>query len=76
VKSDCCDTPWQVRHEGYDAYMCIVCDTWIESQCGDSECNYCSKRPEKPSMTSSFKEYVKEAIKEIEERMEDEEWQF
>jgi hypothetical protein len=52
------------------------CDTWLESQCGDSECNYCSNRPEKPSMTNSFKEYVKEAIEEIEKRSEDEEWQF
>jgi hypothetical protein len=68
----CCETPWQVYHEGCDAYMCVVCDTWLEGECDDLTCSYCKKRPEKPSMTSSFTTYVKEAIEQIEMVMQNE----
>jgi hypothetical protein len=34
----------------YDAYFCINCDEWLEHQCSDPNCEYCAKRPPKPSM--------------------------
>lgn len=36
-------------HEGYDAYYCGICDTWLEKACSDPECCYCPDRPERPS---------------------------
>lgn len=38
------------RNEKHDAYFCKVCDAWLESQCTDSDCEFCPNRPEKPSM--------------------------
>lgn len=35
----------------YDAYYCSNCDIWLEKQCDDPYCEYCSNRPEKPSET-------------------------
>jgi len=40
----------RIYSHDYDAYFCINCNEWIESQCGDSSCEYCKKRPEKPLM--------------------------
>lgn len=34
--------------ERYDAYGCISCGVWLESQCKDPNCEYCVGRPEKP----------------------------
>jgi len=33
----------------YDAVYCADCDEWLEGKCPDTECEYCSVRPEKPS---------------------------
>ncbi len=33
----------------FDAFACLTCDEWLESKCHDPFCNYCSKRPKKPS---------------------------
>lgn len=33
----------------YDAYYCKACDVWLEGNCNDPECEFCSSRPEKPS---------------------------
>lgn len=33
----------------YDAYFCCDCDDWLEKKCEDHRCNFCPKRPDKPS---------------------------
>lgn len=33
----------------YDAYYCELCNKWLEEQCSDSDCSFCSKRPDLPS---------------------------
>lgn len=33
----------------YDAYYRSTCDLWLEKACGDPSCDFCGKRPEKPS---------------------------
>ncbi len=35
--------------ERYDAYACIECDRWLESECDDQACAFCAMRPAKPS---------------------------
>ena len=37
------------RSEKYDAYYCTKCG-WIESKCGDDECEFCKNRPDKPNL--------------------------
>ena len=32
-----------------DAYLCPVCDRWVENACSDPQCGYCPGRPERPS---------------------------
>ncbi|KLU62307.1 hypothetical protein CEB3_c13510 [Peptococcaceae bacterium CEB3] len=34
----------------HDAHYCKACDTWLEVNCHDPECEFCSNRPEKPSL--------------------------
>jgi hypothetical protein len=34
--------------EEFDSYFCSICDCWLERVCGDTECEYCGERPEKP----------------------------
>ena len=34
----------------YDCYFCSVCNIWLESKCGDTECDYCQDRPQKPNV--------------------------
>lgn len=36
----------------YDAYFCTFCDRWLENACEDPRCEFCSKRPKKPSELS------------------------
>lgn len=38
----------KVYHEDFDAYFCPQENIWLESQCGDPECDYCKKRPKVP----------------------------
>lgn len=33
----------------YDAVCCPGCNQWIDPQCGDPECPYCSCRPQTPA---------------------------
>lgn len=33
----------------HDAIYCPNCDRWLESRCKNPYCEYCGKRPEKPS---------------------------
>ena len=36
------------HNEKYDAYYCVDCNRWNEDGCKDSNCMFCSNRPEKP----------------------------
>jgi hypothetical protein len=38
------------RNPTYDAYFCDMCDIWIEKSCGDPHCEFCSCRPNRPSL--------------------------
>ena len=38
------------RYVGYDAKYCRSCDTWLDSTCPDPICQYCSRRPRRPSL--------------------------
>lgn len=40
------------RNETYDAYLCPVCEVWLESACTDPTCEFCVKRPATPSLAS------------------------
>lgn len=35
--------------EQFDAMYCSSCNTWLEKNCTDPGCNYCSGRPETPT---------------------------
>ena len=35
-------------NEQYDVYYCSKCIKWIEQDCKDRSCQFCSKRPEFP----------------------------
>jgi hypothetical protein len=35
---------------GYDAKFCRRCDIWLEGACGDRGCEFCARRPERPSL--------------------------
>lgn len=35
--------------EEYDSIYCKTCDEWRETSCDDPTCEYCAKRPNKPS---------------------------
>lgn len=37
-----------VRNDIYDAWFCPICNIWLEQKCGDSDCEYCKERPERP----------------------------
>jgi len=32
----------------FDAHYCPNCNEWKEANCGEPNCFYCNKRPEKP----------------------------
>lgn len=34
--------------EKYDARCCMSCNEWLDEACSDSECPFCSRRPETP----------------------------
>ena len=42
-------TQYRKYNDKYDSYYCSKCMTWTEKKCGDPECNYCTKRPERPN---------------------------
>ena len=33
--------------EKHDSYFCPRCEEWIEDKCDDSDCEFCSNRPDK-----------------------------
>lgn len=49
---------------GHDTMFCMTCDEWLEPECSDPACEFCKKRPEKPSMMS---EKDRDASKPVEE---------
>lgn len=38
----------------YDSYYCLYCNHWLDKLCTDSECEYCTKRPETPNLLIEF----------------------
>lgn len=48
-----CGAMSRLYHEEFDAYFCIVCDKWLEKKCNDGDCEFCAKRPKKPSEAES-----------------------
>lgn len=38
----------KIYHGLHDAYFCARCNTWLESNCGDPDCDYCRERPVAP----------------------------
>ncbi len=35
-------------YDRFDAFFCDYCNNWLDSNCGDSTCEYCKNRPDKP----------------------------
>lgn len=35
--------------ERFDAYFCPYCNRWLESRCGDPNCEFCKDRPYFPN---------------------------
>ena len=44
----------KLYNEQYDSYYDPVNDVWLESKCSDPNCDYCSNRPERPSMKNFY----------------------
>lgn len=42
---------------GFDARFCVHCDVWLESNCGDSGCEFCGGRPSRPSEVTNRVRY-------------------
>lgn len=34
--------------EKYDVYYCKNCNIWLEKKCSDSNCEFCTNRPDSP----------------------------
>ena len=45
----------------YDCYYCKSCNKWLETECGDKECQYCVDRPLRPKKDA--KECKSEGVK-------------
>ena len=37
-----------VYDEQFDATLCPACDAWLDSQCSDTSCALCTRRPQPP----------------------------
>ncbi len=37
-----------IYYDDYDSFVCPQCNIWLDFACGDSTCEYCRNRPEKP----------------------------
>lgn len=42
--------------EKFDAFLCVNCDCWLEKNCLEETCEFCSSRPEKPSNRKNAKQ--------------------
>lgn len=38
----------------YDAKFCRRCDRWLETRCSDRGCEFCAKRPTRPSLAADL----------------------
>ena len=38
----------------YDAEYCRSCDRWLAKNCGDKSCEFCAKRPARPSLAADL----------------------
>lgn len=47
-KCDTCGSELRMIEE-LDTYVCDKCDAWMESKCSDKDCQFCTKRLDKPS---------------------------
>lgn len=45
-----CDHPTRMLCDVNDAVFCPDCDVWLETVCSDPDCDYCRRRPERPSL--------------------------
>jgi len=34
----------------FDSFYCTYCNIWVETVCGQTYCDFCSNRPEKPNV--------------------------
>lgn len=46
--------PTRMYSETHDAMYNSVTDTWLDSKCDDTECEYCQDRPEFPSQVKPY----------------------
>ena len=48
----------------YDAEFCPRCDRWLDKRCGDAGCEFCGKRPKRPSMSLELdpRQYMSEPV--------------
>jgi hypothetical protein len=37
------------RFAAIDCYACMQCDEWLEEKCTDPDCEFCKRRPERPT---------------------------
>jgi len=37
--------------EDFDAYYCPECNKWLETKCGNANCEFCNNRPDNPNAT-------------------------
>jgi uncharacterized CHY-type Zn-finger protein len=40
-----------VYAEHYDARLCPRCNAWVDAECSETYCTYCTRRPERPIPT-------------------------
>ncbi len=64
VKCHSCHTS-AIYHETFDAYFCAYCNIWLEKKCGDSECDYCPNRPDKPLPNENERRRIRNAKQKI-----------
>ncbi|MCB9619833.1 MAG: hypothetical protein H6724_10355 [Sandaracinus sp.] len=51
-----CDHPIRKLDDVNDAVFCPACDGWLEEVCSDPECDFCTRRPERPSLETRPRE--------------------
>ena len=48
-----CSTLIDYSH-AYDVEFCRSCDRWLADNCGDRGCEFCAKRPARPSLAADL----------------------
>lgn len=44
-----CEHRDRERCDVHDAMYCPRCDMWLEPKCSDPDCDFCHRRPDRPS---------------------------